>query len=219
MTIVSELHRILAQTPASYPVLVTQEGVSHEIQAVEFGHNPPNLTIKLKPVGDVRTHLICQLHAVLHTAGAPDFSNGEHAAEWAAEVKRRMELNLDAMGITLLPEPEATIEELLKQSEHAEIVVTPQVAATIELATNHDGTPVPPAGPSDNPAAMAKALGDDAVLPVVGEMPAPMTPQDVELSAANYKMQVHEEPPVAPTISEQVIAAAKAKRTRKPKTT
>jgi len=99
-----------------------------------------------------------------------------------------------------LPEPEATIEEL---NTHAATFVTRSHGDT-----NHDGTPVPPAGPADNPAVLAKSLGDDAVLPVVGELDA----GEVQ-HARTHPEEV--EKPATPSIGEQVIAAAKAKKTRK----
>ncbi len=183
-TPVSELLRILSQTPASYPVIIVQEGVEHEIELIEFGHNPPNLTIKLKPIGDVRTHIIGQLTAVLHSAGAPEFANGERAAEWAAEVKRRMEMHLPAP----LPEPEATIAEIQAIPEIPEVALDPDISATL--------------ADSDVP---------EAEQPVFEQhvLQEPMTPQDVELSAANYKMQAPE--PVAPVVKPKKASTKKAK--------
>lgn len=114
------LRQILAQVPASYPLVVKQGDTAFEVADVSFSHQPPQVLVRLVP--------------------------------------------------EKLPEPEATIAELNeKPSAGAEILAA---AATLNAA------PVPEDGRS-------------------------MTTKD-----GTYI-------PPAPTIGEQVIAAAKAKRTRK----
>ncbi len=212
-TPVSELLRILSQTPASYPVIIVQEGVEHEIELIEFGHNPPNLTIKLAPkkVDDYLAGFERWWQdegIALH--GASGKAGQDHARK-LAEIAWSNGKYLREHGLTPLPEPEATIAELNAVSEPMTFTSTPSGAenpffeayqAAAKMDKENAGNPLFAGNPPEFTTAAERSDGNTKAA-------EPMTPQDVELSAANYKMQAPE--PVAPVVKPKKASTKKVK--------
>lgn len=161
------IRQILAQVPGSYPVVVRQNGADIEITDVSFSHQPPQVLITLAPAkADENKDHLAGFAVWWHNEGsamAPRATEDlETFAKRIAEIawSNGRYIRENNIVVPPLPEPEATIEELNA------------IAQEQAAPANFDGTPVPPAGPSENPAVMAKSIAEDAVLPVVGELDA-----------------------------------------------
>jgi hypothetical protein len=179
-----------------------------EIADISYSHDPQRVLIKLAPRIESPSKECLQEH--LDSLGiklAPISGPGLRGDE-ICDYREQSTIRL------LNPEAQSASEYL---AVLAAAGVKPSVLPEPEEANDTtmrrvfpDGTPVPPSGPSDNPAAMAKALGDDALLPVAGELPAPAEPDAAEVMHARN----HPEEVDAP-----IGTRTPTKRTRKAKAT